>query len=100
MSRVVVIGLLGLLLLSGCAQECDCAVAATPTPTSPYAPIGLFETYVVAMDGATKDAFCADIADTGVISAADEFARLNNARPSEVYTLFDTACPDAPDRPE
>ena len=63
-------------------------------------PIGLFETYVIAMDGATKDAFCADITDKGVVRAADEFARLNEARPSEVYTLFDTACPEAPDRPE
>lgn len=97
MSRVVVIGLLGLLVLSGCAQGCDCAVAPTPTPTSTHAPIGLFETYVIAMDGATKDAFCAD---KGVVPAADEFARLNDARPSEVYTLFDTACPNAPDRPE
>ena len=100
MSRVVVIGLLGLLVLSGCAQECECAVASTPTPTATYVPIGLFETYIIAMDGATKDAFCADIADKGVVPAADEFARLNDARPSEVYTLFDTACPDAPDRPE
>lgn len=52
------------------------------------------------MDGATKDAFCAGIADKGVVRAADEFARLNEARPSEVYTLFDTACKEAPDRPE
>jgi hypothetical protein len=52
------------------------------------------------MDGATKDAFCAGIADKGVLLAADEFARLNEARPSEVYTLFDTACKEAPDRPE
>jgi hypothetical protein len=76
----------------GCWYSADavrsaiCTVAPTPTPTPTYAPIGLFETYVVAMDGDTKDAFCAAIADKGVVSAADEFARLNGARPSEVYT--------------
>ena len=63
-------------------------------------PIRVFEEYVLSMDGATKDAFCADVAAKGRAEAATEFAELNNASRREVYMLYLIACPDAPDHAE